>query len=118
MKDMQERTKLAARKAIDTALAGCGTDKEQDALLFGVRLAIEVLKGTEKTIDQLIAEQGVRPIMDLKALCGALPDEDVDEMVFSTRVGGESKAHNPGFFCLDCLTVLGLIHKGTRKDSS
>lgn len=34
-----------------------------------------------KTIDQLIAEQGVRPAMDLTVLCGALPDEDVDEMV-------------------------------------
>jgi hypothetical protein len=34
-----------------------------------------------KTIDQLIAEQGVHPAADLTVLCGALPDEDVDEMV-------------------------------------
>jgi hypothetical protein len=34
-----------------------------------------------KTIDQLIAEQGVRPAADLTSLCGALPDEDIDEMV-------------------------------------
>lgn len=34
-----------------------------------------------KTIDQLIAEQGVRPIVDLNVLSGALPDDDVDEMV-------------------------------------
>ena len=34
-----------------------------------------------KTIDELIAEQGVRPAVDLSSLCGALPDEDVDEVV-------------------------------------
>lgn len=34
-----------------------------------------------KTIDQLIAEQGVHPIDDLKSLAGAIPDDDVDEFV-------------------------------------
>jgi hypothetical protein len=34
-----------------------------------------------KTIGQLIAEQGVHPIEDLTELSGALPDEDLDEMV-------------------------------------
>jgi len=37
-----------------------------------------------KTIEQLIAEQHVRPIADLSVLCGALPDEDVDAMVAET----------------------------------
>lgn len=34
-----------------------------------------------KTIDQLIAEQGIHPITDLKLLAGAIPDEDVDDFV-------------------------------------
>lgn len=34
-----------------------------------------------KTIDQLIAQKGVRPIEDLKSLSGAIPDEDVDDFV-------------------------------------
>lgn len=34
-----------------------------------------------KTIDQLIAEQGIRPIEDLKSLAGAIPDEDVDDFL-------------------------------------
>lgn len=34
-----------------------------------------------KTINQLIAEQGVTPITDLSALSGAFPDEDIDEML-------------------------------------
>jgi hypothetical protein len=37
-----------------------------------------------KTIDQLIAEQCVSPISDLSAFAGALPDEDVDELVAET----------------------------------
>lgn len=37
-----------------------------------------------KTIEQLIAEQHVRPITDLSVLAGALPDEDVDAMVAET----------------------------------
>lgn len=45
------RTNFKARKAIDTALAGCENQKERDALLFGVRLAIEVLKETAGTIE-------------------------------------------------------------------
>jgi hypothetical protein len=36
---------------------------------------------TAKTVDQLIAEQGIHPITHLEALSGAIPDEDVDEMV-------------------------------------
>ncbi len=41
-----------------------------------------------KSIDQLIAEQGVKPITDLAALSGALPDEQLDEMledIYSSR---------------------------------
>jgi hypothetical protein len=34
-----------------------------------------------KTIDQLIAEQGVRPIADIGIFAGAIPDEDVEEFV-------------------------------------
>jgi hypothetical protein len=34
-----------------------------------------------KTIDQLIAEQGVHPITDLKLLAGAIPDQDIDAFV-------------------------------------
>ncbi len=34
-----------------------------------------------KTIDQLIAEQGIRPIADLAVLSGALPDDDLDDLV-------------------------------------
>jgi hypothetical protein len=34
-----------------------------------------------KTIDQLIAEQGIHPIRDLKSLSGAIPDEDVDDFI-------------------------------------
>jgi len=34
-----------------------------------------------KTIDQLIAEQGVRPITDFSILAGSIPDEDMDEFV-------------------------------------
>jgi hypothetical protein len=34
-----------------------------------------------KTIDQLIAEQGIHPVTDLKLLGGAIPDEDVDAFV-------------------------------------
>ena|SRR6266446_7830317 len=34
-----------------------------------------------RTIDQLIAEQGIHPITDLKLLAGAIPDEDVDDFV-------------------------------------
>jgi hypothetical protein len=34
-----------------------------------------------KTIDQLIAEQGVQPIADLEALGGLIPDEDLDEFI-------------------------------------
>ena len=34
-----------------------------------------------KTIDQLIAEQGVRPVTDFTAFSGAFPDEDIDDML-------------------------------------
>ncbi|HUA21539.1 MAG TPA: hypothetical protein VMB25_22500, partial [Bryobacteraceae bacterium] len=34
-----------------------------------------------KTIDQLIAEQGIHPITNLKSLAGAIPDEDVDDFI-------------------------------------
>lgn len=34
-----------------------------------------------KTIDQLIEDQGVRPLEHLEALSGAIPDEDVDDFV-------------------------------------
>ena len=34
-----------------------------------------------RTIDQLIAEQGIHPITDLKWLAGAIPDEDVADFV-------------------------------------
>ena len=34
-----------------------------------------------KTIEQLIAQQGIHPIHDLASLAGALPDEDVDELI-------------------------------------
>ena len=34
-----------------------------------------------KSIDQLIAEQGIHQITDLEALSGAIPDEDLDEFV-------------------------------------
>jgi hypothetical protein len=34
-----------------------------------------------KTIGQLIAEQGIQPITNLEVLAGAIPDDDVDEMV-------------------------------------
>jgi hypothetical protein len=34
-----------------------------------------------KTIEQLIAEQGIHPIKDLRSLAGAIPDDDVDEFV-------------------------------------
>ena len=36
---------------------------------------------TAKTLDQLIAEQGIKPIPDISVLAGAIPDEDVDEFV-------------------------------------
>jgi hypothetical protein len=34
-----------------------------------------------KTIEQLIAEQGIHPIKNLKSLAGAIPDEDVDDFI-------------------------------------
>jgi len=34
-----------------------------------------------KTIDQLVAEQGINPIADISIFAGAIPDEDVDEFV-------------------------------------
>jgi hypothetical protein len=34
-----------------------------------------------KTIDQLIAEQGVSPIADISVFAGVIPDEDIDEFV-------------------------------------
>jgi hypothetical protein len=34
-----------------------------------------------KTIDQLIAEQGVRPVTDISIFAGTIPDEDIDEFV-------------------------------------
>jgi hypothetical protein len=36
---------------------------------------------TPRTIEQLIAEQHVRPIANISALGGAIPDEDLDEFV-------------------------------------
>jgi len=36
---------------------------------------------TARTIEQLIAGQGVRPIADISVLAGAIPDDDVDEFV-------------------------------------
>jgi hypothetical protein len=36
---------------------------------------------TAKTIDQLIAGQGVLPVHDLSVFAGAIPDEDMDEFV-------------------------------------
>jgi hypothetical protein len=34
-----------------------------------------------KTIDQLIAEQGVSPVTNLELLAGGLPDADIDAMI-------------------------------------
>lgn len=34
-----------------------------------------------KTIDQLIAEQGVSPITNLELLAGGLPDADIDAII-------------------------------------
>jgi len=34
-----------------------------------------------KTIDQLIAEQGVSPVTSLELLVGGLPDADIDPMI-------------------------------------
>ena len=34
-----------------------------------------------KTIDQLIAEQGVSPVTSLELLAGGLPDADIDAMI-------------------------------------
>ena len=34
-----------------------------------------------KTIAQLIADQGVRPVQDIAVLAGAIPDADLDEFV-------------------------------------
>jgi hypothetical protein len=34
-----------------------------------------------KTIDQLIAEQGIRPVADVGIFAGVIPDEDIDEFV-------------------------------------
>ncbi len=36
---------------------------------------------TPRTIEQLIAEQHVRPIANISSLSGAIPDEDVDQFV-------------------------------------
>ena len=36
---------------------------------------------TAKTLDQLIAERGIKPIPDISVLAGAIPDEDIDEFV-------------------------------------
>jgi hypothetical protein len=52
-----KRTNLKARRAIDMALAGCDDSKERDALLFGVRLAIEVLKDTEEMLRKEVNQQ-------------------------------------------------------------
>jgi hypothetical protein len=34
-----------------------------------------------KTIEQLIAEQGISPIADVSIFAGVIPDEDIDEFV-------------------------------------
>ena len=34
-----------------------------------------------KTIEQLIAEQGISPIADVSIFSGVIPDEDIDEFV-------------------------------------
>jgi predicted DNA-binding antitoxin AbrB/MazE fold protein len=34
-----------------------------------------------RTIDQLIAEQGILPVSDIGVFAGAIPDEDVDAFV-------------------------------------
>ena len=34
-----------------------------------------------KTIDQLIAEQGVSPVSDISIFAGVIPDDDIDEFV-------------------------------------
>jgi hypothetical protein len=38
-------------------------------------------KSKAKTIEQLIREQGIRPVADVSVFAGAIPDEDVDEFV-------------------------------------
>jgi hypothetical protein len=34
-----------------------------------------------KTIDQLVAEQGIRPVADVSIFAGVIPDEDIDGFV-------------------------------------
>jgi hypothetical protein len=36
---------------------------------------------TAKTIEQLLAEQGISPIADVSIFSGVIPDEDIDEFV-------------------------------------
>ena len=49
-----QRTNLKMRAAIDYALAGCETQKEKEALLFGVRLTIDLMKATEEELAEAV----------------------------------------------------------------
>jgi hypothetical protein len=86
-----ERRKEIARNAVSARWAKSGTSAVARASEAVVTNATDAPGGQPppfgrsffeaKTIDQLIAEQGVHPVTDLSILAGTIPDEDMDEFV-------------------------------------
>jgi hypothetical protein len=68
-KAVRVKVDTKARKLVDIEITGAFKD-------FDTASFFET-----KTIEQLIAEQHVQPIIDLSVLSGAIPDEEVDEFV-------------------------------------
>ena len=82
----ERRTEIARKAgAARWAKAGVTVKRSSDPLDSGSRLsrpaAFNNVFFAARTIDQLIAEQKVRPISDLSALAGTIPDEDIEEFV-------------------------------------
>lgn len=83
-----ERRKEIARNAVSARWAKVGTpsangvsETAAPAAPDGQTLPFDRSFFEAKTIDQLIAKQGVHPITDFSVLAGSIPDEDIDEFV-------------------------------------
>jgi hypothetical protein len=83
-----ERRKEIARNAVSARWAKSGNSAAPSASESSVSAApagqsLPFGRGffKAKTIDQLIAEQGVRPVSDIGIFSGTIPDEDMDEFL-------------------------------------
>jgi hypothetical protein len=82
-----ERRKEIARNAVAARWAKAGISS--GAVVSNAAGAPEATDGApggrrffeSKTIDQLIAGQGVRPVSDIGVFTGTIPDEDLDEFL-------------------------------------